>query len=165
MPEIIIGGTEIDFPNSAASPNWAPAVIDFAEAVESALEGISGQGDITAQTFSIDGASFNPTASPTNIPGLQFSTTLVRSAVIEYNVFRTATTPSETAYEVGTMNIIYNPNGGVGEKWELIRYAAGDGKITFTITDTGQIQFETTQIGTTNHEGKIGFSAKAILQD
>jgi hypothetical protein len=33
---ITIGSQVIEFPSSGADPNWAPAVIDFAQAVETA---------------------------------------------------------------------------------------------------------------------------------
>jgi hypothetical protein len=160
---IVVQGTPIDFPSSAQDPNWAPPVIQFAETVADALEGIVGQADISPQNFIIDGAGFNPTPSPENIPGLQFSTAIVRSAQIRYSVYRTATAPTTTAYEAGTITIIYNPSNSVTEKWELSRQYVGDAQIDFSITDTGQLQFETTQIGTTNHVGTIGFAAQAIL--
>jgi hypothetical protein len=40
----------------------------------------------------------------------------------------------------------------------------GDGYITFTVTDTGQVEFSTTAISGTGHTGTLTFVAQAILQ-
>lgn len=60
--------------------------------------------------------------------------------------------------------VVYNPNNPVNNKWEIIREYAGDGKITFSITDVGQVQFSTTTLAGTGHVGKIGFAAQTLNQ-
>ena len=159
MPIVTIGSTIINFPNSGTSPNWAPAVIDFAVAVENALAGVVGPFDVSPQTLIID--TYNP-GTNINIPNLSFSTTVVRGAFIRYTVFRS--TSMTSAYEIGELKIVYNPSGPVNNKWEVGRQYVGDGSITFNVTDTGQVQFTTTTLSGINHTGQLSYSAVALLQ-
>lgn len=160
MPTISIGSTVINFPNSGSSPNWAQPVIDFATAVQNTLSGLAGPADVFPQIFVIN--NFNP-GTNIDIPNLTFSTTIVRAAFIRYAVFRS--TNSASAYEAGEIKIVYNPNGPVGNKWEYDRRFIGDGQISFTITDTGQVQLTTEALSGINHTGKITYSAQALLQN
>lgn len=160
MPKLTIAGTIIDFPESAQSPNWAPAVIQFAKSVEDALSVVVGSFDVGFQTLNID--AYNPGIN-VNIQNLSFSTAEVRSFQVVYSVFRTASSPSETAYETGILNAVYNPNNPVNNKWEVTTEKTGDGKIKLTVTDSGQVQFTTEQIGTINHTGTLSFKATALL--
>ncbi len=163
MPIINIQGTVIDFPDSAASPNWAPAVDQFAKAVEGALASVVGAFDVAPQALIIDAQ--NP---GTNIPiaALSFPISTVRSAFIRYTVFRT--TDSDIAGEAGEMTIFYNPDGPVNNKWEVSQVITsgipGNGRITFNCTDVGQIEFSTTALSGSNHTGKLTFVAQSILQ-
>ena len=160
MPVITILGQAIDFPDSAQQPNWAPAVIEFAQAVEDALNAAGvGTFDVPPQVLTID--AYNPGIN-VNINALAFPTSAVRGAFIRYAVFRTTSTAN--AYEIGTLNIVYNPNNPVGDKWEITREFTGDGQITFDITDDGQITFSTLTLSGINHQGKISFSAQSLLQ-
>src|ERR1041385_1506114 len=161
---ITIQGTTISFPSSGESPNWAPAIIQFAEAVASALTLSVGTYDIAPQNYVID--SYNAVSNQ-NIPNLQFPTSQVRAAFVRYAVYRSTST--DVAYEAGTLECIYNSNGAT---WEILREYVGDGKIAFNITDTGQIQFSTNATaGTTaaslsgaSHTGKIIFAANTLTQ-
>lgn len=158
MPTIVISGQIIEFPDSAQSPNWAPPVIEFAQAVEGVLEAVAGPFDVPPNTLVID--SYNP-GTNIDLPALVFPATDVRSAFIRYAVFRT--TSSTTVYETGNIIVVYNPAGSIGQKWEISRDAVGDGQITFNITDTGQVQFTTATLGGINHTGLITYTAQALL--
>lgn len=157
MPDIIIAGTIISFPNSAAAPNWAPAVIQFAETVADALSSVVGSFDVVPQRFIIDNA---PNGSDTAITNLSFSTTAVRGAFITYAVYRN--TSLETVSETGNLLIVYNPTNGIGEKWELTRDYVGDSDVTFDIDDTGQVNINLTALSGTAHNGFISYAAKAL---
>ncbi len=159
MPIIQIQGTVINFPDSGSSPNWAPAVIDFAEAVQNALSGVVGPADVAPQTLVLD--SYNPGTS-INVPNLNFSTTTVRAAFIRYAMYRS--TNSTSAYEAGTLIIVYNPNGSTNQKWDQGRQYVGNGQISFTVKDTGQVQLNVSALAGINHSGKISYSAQALLQ-
>jgi|ERR1035437_785226 hypothetical protein len=157
MPIIHIGTTVIQFPDSGTSPNWAPAVIDFAVAVQDALSGFVGPADVFPQIFVID--ALNPgTAVP--IPNLTFSNTIVRAAFIRYAIYRTA--GANSASEVGTLNIVYN---NATNTWESDRSYAGDGLITFTITSQGQVELNTLFLAGGTHAGKFVYAAQALLQN
>lgn len=156
---ITIQGTPIEFPSSAASPNWAPGIIEFAQAVETTLSGVVGQFDVAPQVYTGDAS--NP-GTNVDLPNLTFANSSVRSATIQYSVYRTTTT--EDRAEAGTLQAVYNPNNGVGLKWEMTRDYVGDGAITFNITDTGQVQFTTSTLGGTTHFMRISYSAKALEQ-
>lgn len=160
MPSINIQGTIIDFPDSGSSPNWAQAVIEFAQAVESSLSGLAGPFDVSPQTLNIDAQ--NP-GTNVDITNLTFPTSEVRSAFIRYAVYRSTTTNS--AYESGSLEVVYNPNGPVNQKWEVVREYVGDGSITFSMTDVGQIRFSTSALAGLNHTGVITYTAQAILQN
>lgn len=155
-----ISGTIIEFPSSSQDPNWSEGVIQFAEAVTSALSGLAGAFDVPPTVYSID--SFNPTPSPTDLPGAAFATSNVRAVYLEITVFRSTDTTS--VYEADDIIAVYSPDNPIGNKWEFSRSVVGDGQITFSITDTGQLQFTTAAIAGASHTGKITYTAKALLQ-
>lgn len=157
MPQINIQGTIIDFPSSAQSPNWADPIVQFAQAVEKALASVAGPFDVPPQIFVMT-SNANTNVS---LPSLAFPTSNVQGAFIEYTVFRTTTTTKVA--EFGTIEIVYNPDNPIGNKWEIAREFTGDGNVTFSITDTGQVQFSSTLIGGASHSGTIGYLAKALL--
>lgn len=160
---IVIQGTPINFPESATSPQWAEAVDQFAKAVENALNSFVGPFDVAPQALIID--AYNP-GTNINIAALSFPTSQVRSAFIRYSVFRT--TSLEIAGETGELTIFYNPNGPTNNKWEVgqrvVSGIIGGGRISFNVTDTGQVQFSTTSMSGSNHVGKLTFVAQSILQ-
>jgi hypothetical protein len=158
MPLIVINGQPIQFPDDGASPDWAPAIIQFAEAVEAVLNSVAGTFDVPNQTFDI--SSYNP-GTNINIPALNFPIADVQAANVTYSVYRN--TSLNTAEETGTMYINYNPNGTPGSLWELSIDKEGNGDITFNILDSGQMQFTTTTLTGLNHTGSIAFSARSLL--
>lgn len=161
MPSITINSQVIDFPDDGASPDWAPAIISFAQAVEDALNVSTNPGDVSPQAFNL--ASYN-SASNIDIPALAFSISTIRAVFIRYSVYRT--TNSTNAYEAGDMVAMYNPNNSTNLKWNLtqIRDAGSGANITFNVTDAGQFQFSTTALSGSSHAGKIQFDARAFAQ-
>lgn len=160
MPDITIQGTLIEFPDSGTDPNWAPAVIQFAEAVEAALSGVVGTYDVAPRSMIIDAT---PTATATDIPSLSFSTSQIRGAFINYTVYRTTT--DTTVSEAGTLQLVYNDSSGSGLKWEISREAVGDASVEFTVEDTGQVQVTLTALSGSDHTGQLNYSAAAMQQE
>lgn len=158
MPIINIQGTIIEFPDSAQSPNWADPVIQFAEAVAAALASVAGPFDVSPQIYLMV-SNVNTNVA---LPNLAFPTSNVRGARITYTVFRTTST--NTVAEEGNIDIVYNPDGPFGNKWEISREKTGDALVTFSITDTGIVQFTSALLPGLNHQGNIGYTAKALLQ-
>lgn len=157
MPELIISGTPVAFPNDSSSPDWAPAVIQFAELVAAALSSLAGTFDVVPQRFIIDTV---PPATTTPITNLSFSTADVRGAFIIYSVYRNTNTTTVT--ETGNLMIVYNPTNSIGNKWEITRDFVGDAQVSFTIDDTGQVNINLTALSGTGPNGFISYSAKSL---
>lgn len=150
---ITIKGTPIEFPSSGESPNWAPAVLDFAQAVEEAIASSIGPYDIPNRTFTLTNNSY--TNEP--ITDLSFPTSSVRAASIKYSVTRITSTV--TKVESGNIIVVYD-----GTDWELARDYVGDANCIFDITSSGQIRITTTALTGTYTTGKVSFSAQALIQ-
>lgn len=159
MPTIQIQGTVIEFPNSAASPNWAPALVQFAEAVELALSGVVGEFDVSPQAFDL--SAFNP-GTDIDIPNLNFPTSQVRSSFISYAIFRS--TDDVSVAETGDVAVLYNPANPTGNKWEISPIVLGDASITLSMTDVGQVQISLASISGANYSGIMTYSAKSLKQ-
>lgn len=154
---ITISGTTIVFPTSGESPNWSPAIVQFAQLVADALSLVAGPFDVFPQIFTMtSNANTN-----VNITNLSFPTSNVRAAFIRYTVYRN--TSSTTVTEAGNLIIVYNPSNSVGNKWSINQIFTGDASIVFNVTDTGQVQFSTTAIAGTSHVGSLTYSAQALL--
>ncbi len=161
MPVINIGGSIINFPASAQSPNWAEPIIQFAEAVQQALSTIAGPYDVSPQIYTMV-SNVNTNVS---LPSLAFSTTFVRGAIISYTVYRNTTgTGAQTLAEIGQLEIVYNPNGPTNNKWEISNEHTGMSGVTFTVTDQGQVQFSSTFISGLDYTAYIGYTAKSLQQ-
>ena len=164
MPTITVKGTPIDFPNSGASPNWAPAVIEAVEALADAVNSVSATFDVSPQVQNIDA---NNSSNNVNINNLNFPASDVRSAIISYAVHRktinSGPPDGQEVTESGQLEINYNASRSVTQKWELVRTGESDALITFNITDLGQIQFSTTALTGINHSGIISYRASALV--
>jgi hypothetical protein len=170
--QINISGTIIDFPSSAQSPNWAPALIEFAQTVAASLSGIVGPYDIAPQVLDIENdgdehAVLTPSVS------LAFPTSVVRAANIRYSVYRNNTASDDHA-ETGLLSVVYNTSTGT---WELQREFIGNvtpqgtsgsglttSGINFRIDNNGQIYYTAHAINSTGYSGKLSFAAQALLQ-
>lgn len=148
---ITIQGTPIEFPSSGESPNWAPAVIEFAQATEQALLSAVGPYDIAPQVFNL----ISDVNTNLDISNLNFPTAVVRAGYINYSVIRIG---SSTVSEAGQIVVVYD-----GSTWTLTRDYVGDANCTFNITSTGQVQITTPTLAGYS-SGKISFSAQALQQ-
>jgi len=164
MPRLIIKGTPITIPDSAASPNWAPGIIEAFEALTDAVNAVTGSFDVAPQTQNIDA---NNSSTDVNIDNLNFPTSEVRAATVYYSVYRltddSGPPDGEELSEAGTLEISFNDSRPSTEKWEIVRTYQGDAKITFSVSDLGQIKFSTTALGGINHAGTISFRAISVL--
>jgi hypothetical protein len=154
---IVIAGTTIAFPSTSASPNWAPAVVMFAQVVAEALSSVVGSFDVVPQQFILDSV---PNGADTAITNLSFSTTEVRSALINYAIYRN--TDSVTVSESGILQIVYNEDESVGQKWQMLRESDSDAQVEFVIDDTGQVFINTEVLAGSDYNGFISYSAKAL---
>tara|TARA_R110000803_G_scaffold187128_5_gene249502 strand:- start:1066 stop:1551 length:486 start_codon:yes stop_codon:yes gene_type:complete len=155
---ITIQNKVIQFPESAESPNWAPAMVAFAEAVEAALATLTGVYDVPPQVFSI---LSDVNASQVDITPLAFPPASVSRVDIIYSVIRSSDTPA-LASEGGTIQLFYHGTTG----WDMTVTKQNDAGINFFISadSIGQISYTTpTGIGGSGFSGLISFKAIAIL--
>lgn len=150
---VTIQGTPIEFPTTGESPNWAPAIVEFAQATQEALEVSVAPGDISSRVVVLT-SEINALVP---ITGLSFSSGTVRAAVVSYSVIRISDT--QTKAESGNILVLYNDTG-----WSISRDYFGDADCTFNISPGGQLLITTPAIGGTYSSGSISFSAKALKQ-
>lgn len=155
--QINIQGTLIDFPSSGQSPNWAPAIIEFAQAVEQALSGVVGPYDVPPQVIDIQNG-----VSGVDVLALSFASSVVRSFQIRYSIYRESSVPSELEAEAGIILAVYD-----GSTWSLERDYMGNKpspSVTFSISGTGQVSYTSTSLTSLGYSGKFSFAAQALLQ-
>lgn len=158
--KINIGSTVIEFPESGQDPNWAPALVEFAQATAEVLSSVSGPFDVPTQYLNID--AYNPGVN-IDLPNFSFPTSDVRGASLILTIKRSTTT--ESVSEWSNLDIVYNEGNLPGQKWEISRDFTGDASISFNITDSGQVTFTTETLSGLNHTGVISYAAKSLLQD
>lgn len=154
--KITIQNRVINFPTSAESPNWAPALVEFAQAVEAALGTITGQFDVAPQIFNID--LYNGIG--TTVPALDFPPSNVSKVNIMYSVVRTTLTSA--VVEGGHIELLYDQTKTVGNKWDMEIARQGDALIEFSINNAGLMSFTTDVLTGGDHSGFISFRASAI---
>jgi hypothetical protein len=156
-----INGTIINFPTSAQSPDWSEAIVQFALAVTQALSSVNGPFDVPPTIYTM----ISNVNTNVPLPSLAFPTSNVRGAVITYTIYRNTTGIGATSgAETGTLELIYNPNGPTGNKWEISDEHTGNANVTFSVTDQGQVTFSSTFISGANATGFIGYTAKSLQQ-
>lgn len=166
MPVITIKGTNITLPNSSASPNWSPAIIEAFQALADAVNVFTGSFDVAPQTKNID--IYN-SSSNIDIDNLVFPPTDVRAVTVFYTVYRKtdesvpAAGDAMEVAESGSLECVYNNSRPSNQKWEIGRMGESDAFINFNMTDLGQIQFTTTALTGINHTGIIAYRALSIL--
>jgi hypothetical protein len=153
--QVTIGSNTFILNQSGDNPPWGEELSDLLQALVDAANDTLGPNDIAKTKFELS----NNVTTPTNISALNFDITQVRSAVIEYSIYRTS--DSQELSECGTMLITYKSIAGT---WEVARYGVGDAGVEITITSVGQAQYKSTDIGT-NPTGLLTFKARAYEQN
>lgn len=156
---LTVNNIPIEYPVAGDSPGWGQGATDWATQVTIALQNLQSPTDIPQKTFTIQ----NNITSFADITGLTFNTGLVRAAFISFSIYRTSTGfPSGNA-ESGLLCIVYDNLASPGNKWLLIGSGGGLSGIVFNITDAGQLQYKSTNLGP-GHSGNMHFSAKTLNQ-
>ena len=157
--DVVLSGTQYKIPKANSSPPWGEELNDYLKALGTAYSALVGIGDISETGATIA----NNQASPTVVTGLSFDSAQVRAAFISYSILRK--TDSSNFTEQGSLNLVYNADGSIGEKWSIQRDSMGaDTGVEFTVADTGQVSYTSTNIAGANYIGTIRFEAKATLQ-
>lgn len=158
---LTVNNQPYEYPVSGDSPGWGDAATGWAEAVTLALQNLQSSTDIPQTSFTIA----NNTSVFSNINGLSFNTGTVRAALIQYSIYRTSTSNPSGNVDGGSMTIVYDNLAAPGAKWLMIGgpITGGDSGVTFTITDAGQVQYKSTDLGA-GHSGVMKFAAKTLAQ-
>lgn len=150
-----------EFPQTGDSPGWGDAVTGWAEDVTTVLDTLLGSSDITLTSATV----LNNQSSVVNVAGLSFNTGTVRAAIIEYSIYRVSSTNPSGKAETGTISLVYDNSAGAGNKWSIAHgQIVGNAGIIFSITDAGQVQYTSTDIGSTSYSGVMKFKARTLPQ-
>lgn len=152
---ISINGSDYSLPSQGDSAPWGEDLTNIIQALADVANNVQGDGDILTTSFNVA----NNQSSASNVNGLSFNTSLVRSAIIQYSIYRTSTTTEMS--ESGHIYVTYKSTAGT---WEIAQSYAGSSGVTFTVTNAGQIQYISTNFSGTSYSGKMKFNAKAFLQ-
>lgn len=152
---VTINGQTYPLPIQGDQQPWGEAESTIIEALIDVVNTLAGAGSIISTTFTIA----NNQASAANVSGLAFSNSSIRGAVISYSIYRNTSTTEGS--ETGQVLVTYK---SVANTWEIANYNSGDAGVTFSITNTGQVQYISTNYSGTSYTGKIIFSAVAIPQ-
>jgi hypothetical protein len=157
MPQLTINGTTYNFPDSGEDPNWSEELIAWAEAITEAFnDAVAGTGDILESSAAIA----NNTSVAADVNGLQFTTATVKSAIVNYQCYIDAGTTGNS--ETGIILLTYDDTGSVGNKWLMSLQKVGDAGISLSITDAGQVQYISSNLGSALYTRRIVFSAKVL---
>lgn len=147
------------YPEPGDEPGWGADATGWAEEVTTVLTSLQGADDIPETTFNIA----NNQSSLATVTGLDFNPATVRSAVIDYSIYRT--TNSTELAEKGTLELVYKNGGTVTEKWSIGRVFFGDDAgVEFSMTDAGQMEYTSTNVSGTGYVGEMKFEARCTLQ-
>lgn len=162
MPvQLTVGGQTYAYPISGESPAWGSPATAWAQAVTLALTNVQGTGDILQSSANIA----NNQSAAASISGLFFDPSRVRGADITYSIYRVTTSTGATELaEFGKLFIVYANSASSGSKWVPAQYYTGSSGVTFSILDTGQVQYVSSNITGSSYSGTIKFMAKALLQ-
>lgn len=157
---LTVNNIPFEYPVAGDSPGWGQAATDWATQVTIALQDLQGLTDIPQKTFTIQ----NNISTFTDVAGLSFNTGLVRGGFIDYSVYRTSTSNPSGVTEAGEIVVVYDNLAAPGSKWLMVQGPkAGTSGVTFTITDAGQIQYKSSNLGA-GHSGNMHFRAKTLNQ-
>lgn len=152
---LVVNGTLYNYPTSGEDPNWSEEASGWAQSVTDVLGTLLAPGDILETTFSIA----NNISVAANVNGLIFDSGTNRSATVTYSVYRTSVDNPSGHAESGTIQVVYDDDAPVNEKWSMMQEKNGAAGIVFNITDGGQFQYRSTDLGAAGYSGVIQFKA------
>lgn len=141
---LTVGNEVFEYPDNLQDPGWGEPAADWAEAVSDVLGTISGTYDIAKTTFTI----LDNQSTAVSITGFSFNSTVTRSFVADYVVYRA------TGFESGKIYGVYN-----GTAWDYTIEHNGDAGIDFQVTAGGQVQYFTDNL---YGAGEILFKAETL---
>jgi hypothetical protein len=160
MPtNLTVNNNTFAYPVPGDEPGWGEGATGWAVEVTEVLESLQGTDDIPETTFNVA----NNISVATDIVGLVFNPATVRSAVVDYSIYRSTDT-NELA-EKGKLELVYKNGASPGLKWTIGRVFFGDDSgVTITMTDGGQAQYTSTNVSGTGYTGEMKFEATVTQQ-
>lgn len=153
--QLIIDGQTYNYPANKDDPGWGEDATAWAQAVTDALASILSPGDILLQSFNL----LDDVSVASDITNFFFDPLSVRTAIAEYSIYRVAGLTERV--EGGTLIFTYSSLAGT---WVITEYGGdGPGGITFSITNSGQVQYVSDAMGV-GHTGVLKFRARALPQ-
>lgn len=159
MPKtLIVNNTPYEYPTAGDEPGWGGEATGWAEAVTDVLSDLLGPNDLLETAFNVA----NNQLVAADVTGLILNAASVRAAEISYSIYRQAGATS--VVESGKINVAYNNASPNPNKWEMNQgNVLGDAGVIFTITNSGQIQYTSTNMpGQTI--GTMKFRLKSLQQ-
>ena len=155
---LIIAGVTYNYP-IPGDELWGPDATDWAIAVTAELQNLVVSGDL-GPTVLVN--ILNNQASVSNVTSLAFDPATIRSAQVEYYVYRTFNSGSEEVVENGTMYLTYKD---IANEWDMVLVGSnvtGSG-VTFSITNAGQVQYVSSNLTpATSYSGSMRYRASVL---
>ena len=139
-----IGSNVYTIPEEGENPGWGEDLTAYLEGIADALANVQGPNDILITSASLN----NNQSTFANVAGLQFNTAQVQAIEVKYLVIREYDAGATTVVESGTITGNYD-----GSTFFITTNHIGDAGMTFDITNTGQVQYKTTDL--TNHVSSV----------
>lgn len=152
---LTVNGETFLYPENNESPSWGEEASAWAVAVTAVLGTVSGPGDIVLTSAPIA----NNVSSPASVSNLAFSSATVRGAIVEYDVYRTSTL--QELVECGTMYITYKSTAA---EFGITTVGSDSSGVSFTINNSGQVLYTSSNMTGTSYSGTMKFRARAIPQ-
>lgn len=151
----------MSFTSISSRVNGEKILYSWFEALKAAgvlLEGLVGTSFVTETSFTVA----NNQSAAANVTGLLFDHTLVRSAIIDIDVYRNTTSTGATELkEVRSFTASWKP---VAAAWTLTDIGGGgdDSGVVLTITSAGQVKYTSTNITGTPATSVMKFKARTF---
>lgn len=154
---LTVNGVTYQYPIAGEDPNWGNDASDWAQAITDVVNLFVGPGDI----LDTPGVINNNISSLTDVNFLLFDSSTVRAANVDYTIYRTSTTNPSGFAETGTVFIVFDDSLN---SWSFSQRAVGNSGVTLSITNAGQFQYTSSDIGSAGYSGTIRFRAKALIK-
>lgn len=152
---LVVNNTAFEYPDAGDPKGWGEEATAWATEVTAVISDLKGPNDLLQSSFTIA----NNTSVAADVVGLIFDPASVRSAEIEYNIYRT--TDSVELNETGSVTTQYN---SIANTWSIQQDCLQDSGVTLTILPSGQFQYTSSNVSGLNYAGTITFRAKTLDQ-
>lgn len=157
---LVVNNNTFSYPDSGDDPGWGGEATAWAVEVTRVINNLSGPDDILQSTATIN----NNVTVAASVTGLLFDPTSVRSAIVEYSIYRRTDTAVSGLSEHGELVLLYD-NDAPTDKWKITRQTNSDAGIEFDINQaTGQITYTSTDVAGANYSGIMKFRARTLAQ-